>query len=62
MLFPPGDKAAVISTVLTDGCSTGSTGVASAIQTTQSSRGSLSNLQLQDREEINVLKDQSEGV
>lgn len=46
---PMESSAAAFFTVLTDGCSTRSAGVAGAIQTTQSSRSSLSNLQLQYR-------------
>lgn len=46
--------AAAVFALLTDGCSTGSTGVGSTIQTTQSSGGTLCNLQLQYREETQV--------
>lgn len=52
-LFPHGVHI-IIFVVLTDGCGTGSTGVTSTIQTTQSSRGALSNLHLQYREETQV--------
>lgn len=49
-------KAIVVVMELTDGCSTGSTGVASTIQTTQSSTGTLSNLQLQYRDKQSAVK------
>lgn len=61
--FPLETNASAVSIGLTDGCSTGSTGVASAVQTTQSRSGTLSNAQLQDggkKKGLNVLKDQSE--
>lgn len=59
--FPPrnADTDEVFS-VLTDGCSSRSTGVAGVVQTTQSRGGSLSNRQLQHGENQNAFSDESE--